>query len=101
MKPVLTKITADVKSTKKARSIRDDPYCTSRENGLELIELSCINKVSLVWVSSRSNTESIRDDPHWTSRKNILELIELPSINEVSLGFHRYKTNKEYPLLDF
>jgi hypothetical protein len=29
-------------------SIRDDPYWTSRENSLELIELSSINKVSLV-----------------------------------------------------
>jgi hypothetical protein len=28
--------------------IRDDPYWTSRENSLELIELSSINKVSLV-----------------------------------------------------
>jgi hypothetical protein len=30
------------------RSIRDDTYWTSRENSLELIELSSINKVSLV-----------------------------------------------------
>jgi hypothetical protein len=29
-------------------SIRDDPYWTSRKNSLELIELSSINKVSLV-----------------------------------------------------
>jgi hypothetical protein len=29
-------------------STRDDPYQTSRENSLELIELSSINKVSLV-----------------------------------------------------
>jgi hypothetical protein len=29
-------------------SIRDDSYWTSRENSLELIELSSINKVSLV-----------------------------------------------------
>ena len=28
--------------------IRDDPYWTSRKNCLELIELSSINKVSLV-----------------------------------------------------
>ncbi len=28
--------------------IRDDPYWTFRENSLELIELSDINKVSLV-----------------------------------------------------
>jgi hypothetical protein len=41
-------------------SIRDVPYWTSRENGLELIELSSINKVSLV--SSCSNTGSIRVD---------------------------------------
>ena len=31
-------------------SIRDDPYWTSRENSLELIELSNINIVSLVLV---------------------------------------------------
>ena len=29
-------------------TIRDDPYWTSRKNSLELIELSSINKVSLV-----------------------------------------------------
>jgi hypothetical protein len=55
------------------------------ENSLELIELSNINKVSLVPVSSCSNTGSIRDDPYWTSRQNSLELIELSSINKVSL----------------
>ena len=37
------------------------------KNRLELIELSSINKVSLVQVSSCSNTGSIRDDPYWTS----------------------------------
>jgi hypothetical protein len=41
----------------------------SMDNSLELIELSSINKVSLVQVSSCSNTGSIRDDPYWTSRK--------------------------------
>ena len=49
------------------------------------MELSSGNKVSLVKVSSCSNTRSIRDDPYWTSRKNSLELIELSSINKVSL----------------
>ena len=29
-------------------SIRDDPYWTSRENSLELTDLSSIDKVSLV-----------------------------------------------------
>jgi hypothetical protein len=43
------------------------------ENSLELIEISSTNKVSLVRVSSCSNTGSIRDDPYWTSRKNSLE----------------------------
>ena len=66
-------------------SIGDGPYWTSWENSLELIELSGINKVSLVSVSSCSNTGSIRDDGYWTSRKNSLELIELSSINKVSL----------------
>ena len=47
--------------------------------------LSSVNKVSLVKVSSCSNTESIRYDHHWISRENILELIELSSINKVSL----------------
>jgi hypothetical protein len=42
-------------------------------------------KVSLVLVSSCSNTGSIRDEPYWTSRENSLELIELSSINKVSL----------------
>ena len=57
----------------------------SRKNSLELIELSSINEVSLVWVSSCSSTGSIGDDPYWTSRKNSLELIERSTINEVSL----------------
>ncbi len=48
------------------------------------MELSSINKVSSVKVSSCSKTGLIRDDPYWTSRKNSLELIELPSINKVS-----------------
>ena len=55
------------------------------KNSLELIELSSINKVSLVQVSSFGNTGSIRDDPYWISRKNSLELIELSSTNKVSL----------------
>ena len=58
---------------------------TSRKNSLELVELSSINKVSLVQIFSCSNTGSIRDNPYWTSRKNSLELIELSSINKVSL----------------
>ena len=60
--------------------MRDDPYWTSRKNGLELIKLSSINKVSLVLVSSSSNTGSVGDDSYWTSRKNSLELIKLSSI---------------------
>ena len=57
-----------------------------RKNSLELIDLLfSINKVSLVWVSSCSNTGSIRDDPYRTFRKNSLELIDLFSINKVSL----------------
>ena len=63
----------------------DYPYWASRKNSLELIELSSINKVSLVQVFSCSNTRSIRDDPYWTSRKNSLEMIELSSINKVSV----------------
>ena len=55
------------------------------KNRLELIELSRMNKVSLVLVSFCSNTGSIRDDPYRTSRKNSLLLIELSSINKVSL----------------
>ena len=47
-----------------------------RKNSLELIELSSINKVGLVEVSSCSNTGSVKDDPYWTSRKNSLELID-------------------------
>ena len=59
----------------------------SKQNNSELIELSSINKVSLVQVSSCCNTGSIRDDPkYWTSRKNSLELTELSSIKKVGLG---------------
>jgi hypothetical protein len=46
-----------------------------------------INKVSLVYVSSCSNTGSVRDDPYWTSRENSIELIKLSSINKVSLVY--------------
>ena len=56
--------------------MRGDPYWTSRKNSLELIELSSINKVSLVQVSSWSNTGSMRGDPYWiSSLLNSLELI--------------------------
>ena len=44
--------------------MRDDPFFTSRKNSLKLIEQFSINKVSLVEVSSCSNTGSIRDDPY-------------------------------------
>ena len=44
--------------------IRDDPYWTFWKNSLELIELSSINKVSLVYVSTCCNTGSISDDPY-------------------------------------
>ena len=67
------------------QTIRDDPYWTSRKNSLELIELSSINKVILVYVSFYSNTGLKRDYPYWISRKNSLELIELSSINKVIL----------------
>ena len=63
----------------------DRSYSSSRKNGLELIEIFSINKVSLVQVSSCGNTGSIGDDPYWTSRKNSLELIELSNIDKVSL----------------
>ena len=55
------------------------------EKSSELEELFSMNKVSLVHVSSCSNTGSIKDDPYWTSSKTSLELIELSSINKVSL----------------
>ena len=62
-----------------------DLYWTYKKNSSKLIELSSINKISLVQVSFCSNTGSITDDPYWTSRKNSLELIELSNINKVSL----------------
>jgi hypothetical protein len=57
------------------------------------MELSSIDKVSLVYVSSCSNTGSIRDDPYWTSRETSLELIELSSINRVSLVYVSSRSN--------
>ncbi len=39
--------------------MRDDPYWASRKNSLELIELSSINKVSLVEVLLESSTQYI------------------------------------------
>ena len=69
-------------------SIRDVPYWISRKNSLELVELSSINKISLVEVSSCSNTGSIRDDFYLTSRKNSLELTKLyPVYMKVSLVY--------------
>jgi hypothetical protein len=54
-------------------------------NSLKQIELSSINKVGLVSVSSCSNTGSIRDCFYCSSRENSLELTELSSINKVGL----------------
>ena len=70
------------------RTIGDDSYWTFMKNSFELIELSSINKIRLVKVSSCRNTGSIRDDPYWTSGMNSLELIELSSINEVSYSVY-------------
>ena len=61
-------------------SIRGDRYSTSREKSSELIELSSIEEVSLVQVSSCINTGSTRDSSCWISRKNSLELAELSDI---------------------
>ena len=58
---------------------RDDPYWTFRKNSLDLIELSSLNKVSLVYVSFCSNTGARRHDPWWPSKKNSLELVGLSS----------------------
>jgi hypothetical protein len=60
-------------------SIRDDPYWISKENSLELIELSSINKVSLVSVSSCSNTGSIRDDPYTGSLGRTVSSVSVSS----------------------
>ena len=46
-------------------------------NGVEFIELSSINKVSLAQVFPCCNTGSIRSDPSRVSRKSGLELIKL------------------------
>ena len=82
------------------QSIRDDPYWISWKSSLEPIELSSINKVSLVQVSFCSDTGSIRDDPCWTSRKSSFELIEQPSINKVSLVQVSFCSNTE-PITDY
>ena len=55
----------------------------SRNNNLQLIKLFSANKVTLVEVSSCSNTGSIRDDPYRISTKNSSELVEQSSINRV------------------
>ena len=57
-----------------------DKHARKRVNSLELIKVSRKNKVSVVYISSCSNTGSIRDDRYWISRKNSLELIKLSSI---------------------
>jgi hypothetical protein len=61
---------------------------TTRENSVKLIELSSLNKFSLVYVSSCSNTEPIMDNRYWTSRKDSLELMELSSVYIHILFFH-------------
>ena len=68
-----------------SKSKIDDTFWTSTKNSLELMELSSLNKVSLIYVSSCCITRSVRDDSHWTSRENSLELMELSSINKVGL----------------
>ena len=62
-----------------------DPYWTSRENSLELIQLSSINEVSLVRVSSCSNTESLEQygtDLTGSLVTTCLELTELSSLHK-------------------
>ena len=54
--------------------LQETIFTGPQKNSLNLIDLSSINKVSLVKVSFCSNTGSIRDDPYWTSRKNSSEL---------------------------
>ena len=50
-------------------------------NSSEVIEMSSINKVSVVHaLSSRSNTGLIRYDSNWNSEKNSLELILIHSV---------------------
>ena len=58
-------------------SSRDDPHALDhyRENSLELIELSSINEVSLIYRFPRD----------WTSREYSLGLIKRSSIHKVSL----------------
>ena len=52
-----------------------------RMNSLELIDMSSINKVSVVHgLSFCSNTELIRYDSNWDSEKNSLELILIHSV---------------------
>ena len=46
-------------------------------NRLELIELSSVDKVGLIQISSCNNIGTIKYDLNWTSRSNSLELIEL------------------------
>ena len=48
------------------------------------MELFSIDKVSLIWVPSSSNTGTIRDDPYWTSRKNSLDMAVLSRRNKVT-----------------
>ena len=91
-----------VSSCSNTGSVRDYAYRSSRKNNLELTELSSypasralfcffllgegersINKVSLVQVSSCSNTGSIRDYPYRSSRKNNLEMTELSIVTTI------------------
>ena len=55
------------------------------QGNCEMMELSRINKVSLVYVSLCSNTGPIRDYSYWISRVNSLELIKLSRMNKVGL----------------
>lgn len=60
----------------------DGPYWTGRKSSLDLIDLSSVNKDSLVQVFSCSNTGSISDESRRTCRRNSLERIELLSTVE-------------------
>jgi hypothetical protein len=62
---------------------------TSRENSLELIELSSINKVSLVDVSFCSKNGSIRHDPYMDLEGEQFRTDSAIQQSQFNLGFRR------------
>ena len=73
---------------------------TSRKNSLELIELSCINKVSLVQVSSCSNTRPVIRELEKLRTNRIFYIFQdrgIPSLNSTTTLVVKVEDQSDQP----